>query len=181
MSNVCVDAQCWIFSWEHFHNKDGRQWSVGRLFLKIVWSLYILFIRRLASLKGSRGTCSPITSGGRRSGSNREEEEILKALLARLHKQVTVYILHGGNKERSRTASKDIAIFYLLCSRNRGKRESGVLADRGICCRMTTFLSAFHIWRNILCLGVMINTNVRQWDGASLGTLPSPFSPPFQF
>lgn len=70
---MCV---CWCtvlnFPWEHFHNKDGRQWSVGRLFLKIVWSLYILFIRRLASLKGSRGTCSPITSGGRRSQRKRK-------------------------------------------------------------------------------------------------------------
>lgn len=175
---------CWCtvlnFPWEHFHNKDGRQWSVGRLFLKIVWWLYILFIR-LASLKGSRGTCSPITSGGRRSGSNPEEEEILKMRLARLHKQVTVYILPRGNKERSRTASKDITIFYLVCSRNRGKRESGVLVDRRICRRKTTFLSTFHIWWDILCLSVMINTNVPQADGASVGTLPSSFSPPFLF
>lgn len=42
------------FPWEYSHNKDGRQRSVSRLFLKIVWSLYILFIRQLASLKGSK-------------------------------------------------------------------------------------------------------------------------------
>lgn len=110
-----------------------------------------------------------------------EEEEILKTRLARLHKQVTVYILHRGNKERSRAASKDIMIFYLVCSRNRGKRESGVLVDRRICCRKTTFLSMFHIWWDILCLSVMIYTNVPQWDGASLETSPSSFSPPFLF
>lgn len=151
--------------------------SIFKNSLVIVYFIYT----PTSILKGSRGTCSPITSGGRRSGSNPEEEEILKTRLARLHKQVTVYILHRGNKERSRAASKDITIFYLVCSRNREKRESGVLVDRRICCRKTTFLSMFHIRWDILCLSVMINTNVSQWDGASLGTSPSSFSPPFLF
>lgn len=178
---MCVLVAVLNFPREHFDNNDSRQWSVGRLFLKTVWSLYILFICRLASLKGSRGTCSPITSGGRRLGSNSEEEEILKALLARLHKQVAVYILHRRNKERSHRASKDITIFYLVCRRNGGKREIGVLVYRWICSKKTKNLSTFDIRSHILCSSVMINTNVPEWDSAALGTLASSFSPPFLF
>lgn len=88
----------------------------------------------------------------------------------RLHKQVTVYILRGGNKERSQEASKDVTIFYLVRCHDGGKREhedstQALLCNR-ICCKKRTcsfvlahnhtFFTSDYPFVNVLATGSFI-------------------------
>lgn len=112
------------FYWERFHGKHdtGAYWHYreaafcgSSIFKNAVWSLYILFIRGPASLKESRGICQLPPEGNVWCWTKRKWKTLKAAQRrVRLHKLVTVYILQGGNKERSWEASKDVTIFYLV-------------------------------------------------------------------
>lgn len=130
---LCVWTVCDVHNFyrERFHGKHGTGacWHYreavicgSSIFKNAVWSLYILFIRHL--LKESRGIRQLPPEGNVWCWTKRKWKTLKAAQRwVRLHKQVTVYILRGGNKERSREASKDVTIFYLVCSHNGGKRE----------------------------------------------------------